>query len=162
MPVPASIWAAWGVHHRPGRGPKAALSLDRIVEAAIAVANAEGLDAVSMSRVAGELGSSAMSLYRYLGSKDELLALMQDVAMGLPPEPPADPADWRAGLTEWSVGAVRAYLNAPWTVRIPIPAPPITPNQIRWLEAGLSCMRGTGLREREKLSTILLLSAVAR
>jgi AcrR family transcriptional regulator len=115
-----------------------------------------------MSRVAGELGSSAMSLYRYLGSKDELLALMQDVAMGLPPKPPADPADWRAGLTEWSVAAVQAYLNAPWTTRIPIPAPPITPNQIRWLEAGLSCMRGTGLREREKLSTILLLSAVAR
>jgi AcrR family transcriptional regulator len=162
MPVPASIRAAWGLHERPSRGPKAALRLDRIVEAAITVADAEGLEAVSMSRVAAELGSSAMSLYRYVASKDELLALMLDAAMGLPPAPPADPADWRTGLTQWSVAVVRLYLKAPWTVRIPVPTPPITPNQIRWLEAGLSCMCGTGLLEREKLSTILLLSALAR
>lgn len=162
MHVPASIRAVWGKAERPHPGPRRGLSLERIVDAAIAVAGAEGLDAVSMSRVASELGSSAMSLYRYVGSKDELLALMLDVGMGLPPDPPADPQAWREGLATWSMAAVRRYLEAPWTVRVPVPAPPIAPNQIRWLEAGLSCLRGTRLAEREKLSTILLLSGLAR
>jgi len=161
MPVPDSIRAAWGLHTRPARGPKPGLSLERIVQAGIALADAEGLDAVSMSRVAAELGSSAMSLYRYVGSKDELLALMVDAAMGDLPGP-APGEGWREGLTRWSRAALTAYLRSPWGVRVPIPAPPITPNQIRALEAGLSCLRDTGLTAQEKLSTILLLSGLAR
>ena len=72
--LPASIKAAWGVGERPAKGPKPGLSLERIVGAAVDVAAAEGIGAVSMSRVAKELGSSAMSLYRYVSAKDELLA----------------------------------------------------------------------------------------
>jgi len=161
MAVPASIRAAWGLPARPARGPKPGLSLERIVQAAIAVAGSEGLDAVSMARVAAELGSSAMSLYRYVASKDELLALMVDVAMGAMPMPD-DGESWREGLTRWSLTALQAYLKAPWVVRVPIPAPPITPNQIRALEAGLTCLSGTGLTHQEKLSTILLLSGLVR
>ena len=71
--LPASIAAAWGLRERPARGPKPGLSLERIVAAAVAVARAEGVEAVSMSRVARELGSSPMSLYRYVGAKDELV-----------------------------------------------------------------------------------------
>ncbi len=161
MPVPASIQAAWGVRERTARGPRPGLSLERIVAAGVAVAGAEGIGAVSMSRVAAELGASTMSLYRYVASKSELLALMVDAEMGPPPELPAE-AGWRAGVEHWTRAALAAYLRGPWAVRVPIPGPPITPNQIRWLEAGLGCLAGTGLSEREKLSTILLLSGLAR
>src|SRR3954447_24555502 len=126
LTIPASIRAAWGVHERPARGPKPGLTLDRIVHAAIAVADAEGLDAVSMGRVASELGSSPMSLYRYVGAKNELLALMVDTAMGTP-APVPQTMGWREGVAAWSTAVLTAYLRQPWLVRVPIPAPPITP-----------------------------------
>ena len=71
--LPASIEAAWGVRTRPSKGPRPALSLERIVAAAVRVAAGDGLQAVSMGRVASDLGVSTMSLYRYVGAKDELL-----------------------------------------------------------------------------------------
>jgi AcrR family transcriptional regulator len=160
--IPASFRAAWGVRDRPARGPRPGLSLERIVAAGIAVAGADGLEAVSMGRVATELGSSPMSLYRYVSAKHELLSLMVDTALGDPPAAANDAPGWRAGLERWSGALLDAYLAAPWTVRAPIPAPPITPHQIRWMEAGLTCLRGTGLTAQEKLSTILLLSGIAR
>jgi hypothetical protein len=66
--LPGSVAAAWGVRERPHKGPKPALSLARIVDAAVRVADAEGLDAVSMGRVAAELGAAPMSLYRHLSA----------------------------------------------------------------------------------------------
>src|SRR6185369_13421325 len=95
--IPNALALAWGLKERPGKGPRPGLSLDRIVAAGVKVAAAEGLGAVSMSRVASELGAATMSLYRYVPAKHELLDLMVDAAMGAPPEP--DPAlGWRAGL----------------------------------------------------------------
>src|SRR3954464_5495446 len=102
-PPPASLEAAWGRRARTTRGPKPALSLERIVEAAVALAQDEGIGAVSMARGAGELGSSPMSLPRYVAAKDELLALMVDAALGPVPQP-AEDEDWRAGLTRWAWG----------------------------------------------------------
>ncbi len=107
--LPASIEAAWGLRTRPAKGPKPGLSLERIVEAGVKVAVSEGLGAVSMSRVAAELGASTMSLYRYVAAKDELLALMMDAALG-PPSPGwsgrcdacAAPASPRARRYPWS------------------------------------------------------------
>ena len=83
--VPASVAAAWGVRDQPRKGPKPALTLPRIVEAAIKVADTEGLDAVSMSRVAAEAGAAPMSLYRHVSAKEELIEHMVDTAWGLPP-----------------------------------------------------------------------------
>src|SRR5258708_38184003 len=71
---PASLDVAWGLRDRPHRGPKPGLSLDRIVVAGVKVAQAEGLAAVSMSRVAAELGTGPMSLYRYVAAKEEVLS----------------------------------------------------------------------------------------
>ncbi|MEV6522678.1 TetR/AcrR family transcriptional regulator C-terminal domain-containing protein [Longispora sp. NPDC051575] len=76
----------WGPGPRPSRGPKPGLTLERIVAAAIAIADAEGLAAVSMQRVAGDLDFTKMSLYRYVPGKAELTALMVDAAMGPPPD----------------------------------------------------------------------------
>ncbi len=157
-PLPASLAAAWGVHERPGRGPKPALNLDRIVEAAVRVAATEGLTAVSMSRVASELGASTMSLYRYVAAKDELLALMLDAGTGPPPEFPDPAIGWRAGLTLWATAVRDAMLHSPWVVHLPISGPPITPHQIAWLEQALRFLGDTKLAEQEKLSSVLLVS----
>ncbi len=156
--IPASVEAAWGVRGRPARGPKPGLSLERIVAGAIRVAEAEGLGAVSMSRVAAEIGSSPMSLYRYVAAKDELLALMLDAVVPADLEPLGAGETWRMGLERWARRERVAFMRQPWAVRIPRSGPPITPNQTRWLEAGLSYLRGTGLTPGEKLSTILLVS----
>lgn len=156
--LPASIEAAWGLRARPARGPRPGLSLERIVAAGIAVASADGLAAVSMSRVAAEVGASTMALYRYVGAKDELLALMVDAAYGPPPEAESPAGDWREGLRRWAWAELHAVLRHPWALRVPNTGPPATPNQIAWLEQGLRCLGSTKLAESEKLSTILLLS----
>ena len=83
--LPAAVAAAWGVRESPGKGPKPGLSLERIVQAAITIAARDGLGAVSMSRVAADLGASTMSLYRYVSAKDELVKLMVDA--GQDPHP---------------------------------------------------------------------------
>ena len=86
----------WGRQPAPSRGPKPAITLTGIAEAAIRIGDAEGLDAVSMQRIAGELPVTKMALYRYVPGKTELLAVMSDLAMGAPPERPGLP--WREAL----------------------------------------------------------------
>ena len=160
--LPASIEAAWGRRERSTKGPKPGLSLERIVEAAVGVARSDGLEAVSMSRVAAELGASTMSLYRYVAAKDELLALMVDAAMADASSGAADGGSWRHGLAEWAWGYHRILRRHPWILRIPIASPPLTPNMTTWLEHGLRALGPTGLSEPEKLSVMLLLSGFVR
>lgn len=160
--LPASIEEAWGVRRRPRKGPKPGLDLERIVAAAVGVAASEGIEAVSMSRVATELGSSAMSLYRYVAAKDELLTLMIDAAFDTTVAAAPPDEGWRAGMTRWAWTYHDALRRHPWVLRVPISGPPVTPNQIAWLEDGLRALGGTGLTEPEKLSVILLVSGYVR
>lgn len=160
--LPSSIEAMWGLRDRPARGPRPSLSVPAIVDAAIIVVERDGLGSLSMSRIAAELGSAPMSLYRYVASKDELLALMFDAGMGEPPPDPEPSRGWRAGLERWTAAVFERYRSRSWTVRIPLTGPPLTPNQIRWLEWALRSMQGTHLAEAEKLSVVLLLSGYAR
>src|SRR3954466_3073482 len=87
----------WAPRPRPTRGPKPALTLGQIADAAIAIAAAEGLAAVSMQRVAADLGYTKMSLYRYLPGKTELVAAMLERGIGAPPDLSA--LAWRPALT---------------------------------------------------------------
>ena len=100
--LPASVELLWGLRDRSRRGgPKPTLSLDRIVSAAIELADAGGLAAVSMSRLADKLGFTTMSLYRYIASKEELLLLMVDASIG--PLPQIDVSGgWRERAEAWS------------------------------------------------------------
>src|SRR6266849_10257810 len=109
-----------GGRERPHKGPKPALSLARIVDAAVRVADAEGLGAVSMGRVAAELGAAPMSLYRHVSAKEELLRLMVDAAWGDSPGQPAPGEGWRAGLARWAWAMHAAARRHPWVVRIPV------------------------------------------
>jgi AcrR family transcriptional regulator len=166
--LPPSVAAAWGLRRRPAKGPRPGLSLERIVAAALRVADADGLAAVSMSRVAAELGTGPMSLYRYVVAKDELLALMVDAAYGPAPAGPpsatgpAEDTGWRTGLSRWA-WAMRAKIQEhPWVLRIPIGGLPTLPNEVAWFEEGLRCLQDTGLQENEKASSILLVSGYVR
>ena len=75
----------WGPPAGARRGPKPRYTLDAIAEAAMTIADDEGLDAVTMQRVAERLGTTKMALYRYMPGRAELDAVMLDRALGLPP-----------------------------------------------------------------------------
>lgn len=92
--LPRSIALAWGIAANPQRGPKREMSVERIVEAAVELADAEGIGAVSMAAVAKRLGFTPMSLYRYVTAKDDLLLLMQDEATGVPTLAYRDAEGW--------------------------------------------------------------------
>jgi AcrR family transcriptional regulator len=146
---------------RPARGGRASLTIDRIVTAGIAVAVSDGLAALSMSRIAAELGVAAMSLYHHVGSKDLLVALMVDGALGRPPAIPLR-EHWRAGLAAWAHAQLAAYRRHPWMLQVVMTAPPMGRNHLAWLECALRCLAGTPLTEQQKLSTTLLISGHVR
>lgn len=160
--LPASHEAAWGIRARSERGPRPALRLSGIVEAAVAVATSEGLAAVAMSRVADELGVATMSLYRYVRAKDELLALMVDAVYATPPAAARPNESWRKALSRWARAHLAVLRDRPWVVRIPVSGPPVLPNQVVWLELGLGCLANTDLAERDKLSALLLVNGFVR
>jgi AcrR family transcriptional regulator len=159
--IPPSLQLAWGLRDGGSRGPKRGLTLEQIVSAGITLAHSDGVGALSMARIAAELGVGTMSLYRYVSAKDELLLLMVDAALGTPPaEVPGE--TWRAGLRRWALGMWAAYLRHPWALRVPISAPPLGPNNVAWLDNGLAALTATPLPEQDKLSTVLLLSGFVR
>ncbi|MFF0271766.1 TetR/AcrR family transcriptional regulator [Streptomyces sp. NPDC004330] len=160
--LPPSIEAAWGLRERPSKGPKPGLTLDRIVDAAVSLASAEGLDAVSMGRVAKELGASTMSLYRYVSAKSELYVLMMEAATGAPPALfPAGTA-WREAMESWAWALREVYHRNLWMLRVPVSGPPATPNAVAWWEKALAAMADTGLDAGAKISVTLLVSGHVR
>lgn len=164
--LPRSLALVWGLQERPRRGPKPGLSLERIVRAAIELADTEGLAALSMSRLAEKLGFTTMSLYRYVTGKDELLMLMVDAAAGAPtPDPEGsgdEPPDWRTALERFSRQQHQLLRKHPWVAEIPLVGPPITPSQIGWMEYGLRSMAGTGLDEGEKIAVLGMIALYVR
>ncbi|GIP38165.1 TetR family transcriptional regulator [Paenibacillus sp. J31TS4] len=160
--LPNGVKLSWGLGKQPKRGPKGELSVEQIVEAAVAIADREGLAAVSMSRVAGALGFTTMSLYRYLSSKEDLLVLMQDAASAVPIPPQREEADWRDEMREYVRETIRVFREHPWYGDLPITGVPVTPNVLRFVEWGLRTMREFPLSDYEKMSIILLLSSYAR
>jgi AcrR family transcriptional regulator len=153
----------WGLDApQARRGPKPRLSREAVVRAAIDVADAEGIEAVSMQRVAKELGYTTMSLYRHVDSKEDMLVLMLDTAMDGDPPGPREDGDWRAGLEEWCRGALDMYRAHAWTVFVAFSGPPSGPNGLRWMEAGLRELVASGLDISEGLQILTMLSAVLR
>ena len=160
--LPPSLALVWGLRERPRRGPKPGLTLDQIVAAAMELADAEGLAAVSMSRVAEKLGFTTMSLYRYVTGKDELLMLMLEAATAAPIPEPGPAADWRTGMQRFARYQRELFQRHPWATHIPLSGPPITPNQIGMMEYALGCMAGSGLDEGEKVQVLSLVSLYVR
>ncbi|MFD7623133.1 TetR/AcrR family transcriptional regulator [Streptomyces sp. NPDC059802] len=101
-----------GVPEGGGSAPQ--LTVERIVRAGIDVADTEGLDALSMRRVATDLGASTMALYRYVASKDDLVALMVEAALTAVPLPDTLPRNWRHGLERAAYRDWELYHRHPW------------------------------------------------
>jgi AcrR family transcriptional regulator len=158
-PLPPGLDLLWGRRERGKRGPRPGLSADAIVDAAIRLADAEGLEAVSMARVAAELRFTTMSLYRYVASKEELLQLMWN-ASALGAEHLVIEGDgWRARLRTWAVIQRDMLDRHPWITQMPMAAPPVAPNSLHFVERGLETMDGTGLADSEKIRVIGLISS---
>ena len=150
----------WGRQPAPSRGPKPAITLTGIAEAAIRIADAEGLDAVSMQRIAGELPVTKMALYRYVPGKTELLAVMSDLAMGAPPERPGLP--WREALRTWAMDLYAGFTRHPWLLQSTIGRRLLGPNELAWMEQGLAALGDSGLRGGEQLDSILVITSHVR
>jgi AcrR family transcriptional regulator len=157
--LPPGVDLLWGRRERGRRGPRPGLSVDAIVEAAIGLADAEGLDAVSMARVAQLLGFTTMSLYRYVASKDELLQLMWNGSAQGAQDLVLHGHDWRSRLREWSLVQREMMDRHPWVTQMPMAAPPVAPNSLTFVERGLEALDGTGLADRDKIRVIGLLSS---
>lgn len=157
--LPADIAVLWRAPAAPRRGPRPGLTLEQIADAAIDLADAEGLDAVSMARLAESLGFTTMSLYRYVSSKDEVLMLMSDRAAGRPPAVGPDVGDWRARL-ELLLGLMQPVLAAhPWMSRTTSVLFAVGPNRLAWMEAMVAALDGLPLSEHEKLEVAGALSS---
>ncbi|MCM3781198.1 TetR family transcriptional regulator [Microbacterium hydrocarbonoxydans] len=160
--LPRGIALAWGVAANPQRGPKREMSVERIVETAVDIADADGIGAVSMAAVAAALGFTPMSLYRYVSAKDDLLLLMQEHATGVPPEPHRELDGWREVLLHLWGEQVLLYQRHPWVLSLPITGSPITPNSSAWLDANLAVLEGTPLSTDERMAVALAVTGHAR
>lgn len=159
----ASLALLWGEQEQPRRGPKPSLTAERIVTGAIAIADGEGLDALSMQRVASELEVTTMALYRYVPGKAELIDLMVDTALGTPPAHTAhtahtaDAGEWRPRLTEWARQCWALYRRHPWILTATAMRRQLMgPNQLAWLDAALAALAPTGLPAAQQHDTVLL------
>ena len=152
---------AWGLSEPAARGPRAELSPAQIVETAVAVADEQGIGAVTMARIGERLGFSAMSLYRHLGSKEELLALMIDSAARFPDVPAT--GDWRAGLSTLARHAMVAYRAHPWLLDVPTSMVNILlPGGVHTTDTVLRILRDVPLSQDEKLAILLAFTVTLR
>jgi AcrR family transcriptional regulator len=142
------------------RGPRPAVTLTGIAAAGIRIADAEGLDAVSMQRIADELPVTKMALYRYVPGKSELVAIMSDLAMGEPGQRPALP--WREALHTWAIDLYKVFTEHPWLLQSTIGRRLVGPNEVAWMDRGVAALAGTGLKGNEQLDSILTVSSLVR
>jgi AcrR family transcriptional regulator len=141
----------WDKKAPPSRGPKPALSTTQIADVAILLADAEGLDAVTMQRVAREVGVTTMALYRYFPGKADLLDLMIDSAgdsaanFGKPSIP------WNVRLKKWARYCLAIYRNHPWFLEATSARRrPMGPNELTWMEAALAILAESGLTPKNQ------------
>jgi len=162
-----SLALLWGSHTRAGRS---GLTLAAIIEAAIAIADAEGLDAVSMRRVAERLNVGAMSLYTHVPGKGELTDLMFDTVAGElyadVDEPSRQPGGWQEALRFIARRNWELYGRHPWLLQVNPARPVMGPHVSRNYEAELRPLDGIGLTDIEMDDTLALVlshvSSVAR
>lgn len=152
----------WNGLPQPGKGPKPSLSLEQIVIAAITIADAEGIDALSMRRLAKDLGVGAMSLYRYIPGKLELLSLMLDHTMESHPTHFRAPSSvkleeeesWLRTLELYAWQHRARYLRHPWFLRVSIARPLLGPNSVLELERLVADLRSVPFSDREKIAIV--------
>jgi AcrR family transcriptional regulator len=154
---PRSIWLR---PERTGRGPVPEHDRSRITAAAIAIADADGLGAVSMRKIASALGTAPASLYRYVDSRDELLELMADAVAGdldlsRPPS-----GDWRADLVALAHQLRDAYHRHPWLLDLVPGRVGVGPRAVDQLEYALAALAGLEVAGPVKLEAVAMLNGI--
>ena len=154
-----SLALMWQLDQKPSRGPKPNLTLERIVTAAIQIADTEGLEALSMRRVAEALGIGTMSLYRYLPGKAELLDLMLDRISAPDPSIQSLGDEWRTAMETLGRAMWRLYLRHPWLPFVDQSRPLLGPNSLDGFEFALHGLDDSGLTSQQKVNAIGLVEA---
>ncbi|WP_432923983.1 TetR/AcrR family transcriptional regulator [Microbispora sp. CA-135349] len=145
----------WMRPERPARGPRPSFSRAALAQVAIGIADAEGLEAISMRRLAADLGAGTMSLYRYVTGKDEVFDLMLDtVVREYLPEDRPPPDDWADGLRLLAWQARRTMLRHPWLAPLAAGRVQVGPNSARLTETALGMLDGLGLSVDEMLALV--------
>lgn len=159
-PLAASLRLLWEGLPEAERGPKPKLSLDQIVQTGITLADSAGIEALSMRKLAQELGVGTMSLYRYVPSKTELLSLMLDAVMGPDPHQNASSrAGWRPFLEATAWGDRKLYLAHPWVLQANWTRPVIGPNSMAEMELILTEIRHLPLTDQQKMNVVTALDS---
>ncbi|GAB2867131.1 TetR/AcrR family transcriptional regulator C-terminal domain-containing protein [Actinocorallia aurea] len=149
----------WARPVRSSRGPNPSLTLEKIARASVALADAEGLEALTMRRLAAELGIGTMSLYRYVESKDDLLDIMRDIVLTEIPRP-VHP-DWRTGLA-WLAHQTRDQTHRhPWLAQTEAPFTFLSPHGIEYIEYLYRIVDGLGLSADGMMNAISTVVAYA-
>lgn len=123
--------------------PRKPLTRDRVLEAAMALADAEGLSRLSMRRLADRLGVEAMSLYHHVGGKEDLLSGLTDRVIG-EIDWTDDPADWRASMRARAFAAHRVLMRHGWAPLLIVSGMNVGPNMLRYIDRTLGCLLGAG------------------
>ncbi|GAA2125300.1 TetR/AcrR family transcriptional regulator C-terminal domain-containing protein [Glycomyces algeriensis] len=160
-PKPNLLELLWRAAPESGRGPRKGLTVDEVVTAAIALADAEGLEAVTVRRLAQELGKAPMTLYTYVPGKTELVALMLDALfVGMERSPTT--GAWRERLTAVARGNYGLYREHPWAAAASPSRPPLGPGQCAKYEHELQALEGLGLSDVEMDDALAYLLAFVR
>lgn len=162
------LWRTPAAGRRPG--PRPGLDVDRIVTAAVALADAEGLGALSMRRLASDLGVGAMTPYSHVPGKAELVDLMYDRVLGElyrdePPTGPSKPAPddaWRERLAAVAHANWNLFLRHPWAARVATGRPPLGPHLMAKYDRELAAVDGLGLSELQMDLVVTLVNSFVR
>lgn len=158
--IPKAVLLAWGVTPGTTKGPKPRWSLDQILAAAVRLGDEGGIDAITMSGVAKALGSGIMSLYRYVESRDDLLVLSADYALGGGGVPAEGVVQDR--IRAWVRDLRQAYERHPWLTAMPVGTEPLLPSYLRRLEIGLACLEPWGLSGTRAITILTMLWTYTR
>ncbi|WP_026414610.1 TetR/AcrR family transcriptional regulator [Actinomadura oligospora] len=156
-----SLELLWGVRERPRRGPRPKLTPERLVGRAIEIADADGLEAVSIRRIADDLGVSPMSVYTYVPAKAELLDAMLDRTLGEIVPPGDETSGWRDRVAHVARENWRIYHAHPWLLQVATARPPLGPNLLEKYEFELRAVEGLGLTDLEMDAAIALINGLA-
>ncbi|MER7988860.1 TetR/AcrR family transcriptional regulator C-terminal domain-containing protein [Streptomyces noursei] len=159
----AGVALLWGEQDQPTRGPKPSLTPPRIAQAAVALADAEGLAAVSMSKVAATFDLSAMALYRYVPGKTELVELMIESVLAQVPDLSAVAGGWRPRITQWARLSQQVHRAHPWLLAATaLRRQAMGPHQLGWLDAAFAALEPTGLPAAQQHRIFVLVAGLVR
>ncbi|RSM46391.1 TetR/AcrR family transcriptional regulator [Amycolatopsis balhimycina DSM 5908] len=156
-----AIELLWGVSAPPRRGPKPKLTTADVVQAAVTLADADDIEAVTIRRVAEQLGVSPMSLYTYVPGRAELLDLMIDHVHGELPVP-GEGLGWRAALTAIAEAQWALFHRHPWLLQVATSRSALGPNSFAKYERELRAVEGIGLGDVEMDAVVTVVSGLVR